>query len=162
MSQSAHIDSPEVIKEFRNHFIKFGIVARTSLSGVRADAQRTLQWLKYDQVSYWKDELRKRDQALLRAKDEYFLARYGAEAMRKPSYIEEEKAMRRAEARKQEAQHKIEATKKWASLLEQQVEKLMGPVNGLSTMLDVDIPKALARLDIMVQNLEEYLRQPSS
>jgi len=47
---------------------------------------------------------------------------------------------------------------RWAALLDQQVHKLMGPVNALSILLDKNTPVTLARLDKMLENLQEYLR----
>ncbi len=154
----ARIESPELIKEFRAHYLKFDEACRQALAGMRSDAHRVLQWLRNDQLRHWKEELRRAEDAVQLAKSEYALARFGAAAMRKPSYIDEQKALKKAERRKEEAQRKIEMIKRWASVLEQQTEKMMGPVNLLATMLEQQTPKSIGKLDTMTENLEEYLR----
>jgi uncharacterized protein YukE len=154
---AAEIASPDVIKEFRVSFLKFEERGKQAVSGVRSDCERIQEWLKHDQVQYWKQELRKREEKLREVRSAYLLARHGADALRKPSYVEEEKALRKAERLKEEADHKIEAVKKWGMLLEQQVRKMMGPINNFSGLLDSVAPTARARLDHMIQNLEDYL-----
>jgi uncharacterized protein YukE len=154
---SAEISSPDVIKEFRVSFLRFEERGKQAVSGVRSDCERIVEWLRHEQLMYWKQELRKSEEKVREARSAYLLARHGADALRKPSYIEEEKALRKAERRKEEAERKIEAVKKWGMLLEQQVRKLMGPINNFAGALDSAAPLARSRLDHMVQNLEDYL-----
>jgi hypothetical protein len=118
-----------------------------------------MEWLRHDQLQHWKLELKKSEELLLQAKNDYQMARYGAESMRKPSYVDEEKALRKAQRRKEEAERKLEAVRKWTLVLEQQALKLMGPVNNFAGSLDATAPLARSRLDRMVQSLEEYLRE---
>jgi hypothetical protein len=155
---AANIDSPDVLKEFRSELIKFEGSCRQAVFGVRSDLNRALQWLQHDQLSHWKEELRKSNELVLQTRSQYILARHGADALRKPSYVEEAKALRKAEMRKDEAERKIMMVKKWAATLEQQGEKLMGPINQLSISLDTSFPQALARLEIMIRSLEDYFR----
>jgi len=56
-------------------------------------------------------------------------------------------------------EHKIGVLKTWTALLEQKVGKLMGPVNALAILLDHRTPRVMARLDEMLENLEEYFRR---
>lgn len=156
---AADISSPDIIRDFRNHFLRFEERSKQAVSGVRSDCDRVLQWLQREQLQYWKEELRKYEEMVRQTRSQYLLARHGADALRKPSYVEEEKALRKAERRKEEAEHKIEAVKKWALVVEQQVKKLMGPINGLAGVLDSSAPLARARLDAMAQNIEDYLRE---
>ena len=156
---SARIDSPEVIKEFRAQFLKFDTRCRQAVTGAKSDIHRVVQWLQHDQASYWKHELRRREDEVVRARGEFIIAREGAQHAGKPSYVDEQRTLRRAEAKREEAHRKLAAVKKWATLLEQRAEKLLGPVNQLSSTLDLTTPQAVARLDGMIVNLEEYLRQ---
>lgn len=155
---SARIDSPDVIKDFRNQFLKFEQTCRQGLSGASSDVDRIMQWLRHDQLLFWKQELRKSEELLSQARSQYLLARHGSDYLRKPSYVEEQKALKKAERRKEEAQKKLEAVKKWSAMLEQQADKLMGPIDNFSGLLDTMAPKALSRLEVMIRNLEDYLR----
>ena len=160
MSQgSARIDTPDVLKEFRNRFIAFDKNCRQAVCGVRADVNRTIEWIRNDRVRFWKAELRNREEKLLQAKAAYTAARFGGPHERKPSYVEEEKALRKAERLKAEAEMKLEAARRWSRLLDQEAEKLIGPVNALAAMLDENTPKALARLETMIASLERYFSE---
>ena len=153
----ANIHSPEVIKTFRNDYVRFDEDCRQALTGVRSDCHRVTQWLQQEQIR-WKQELRKSEDLVQAAKSAYLLARFGAEAYRKTQYVDELKVLHRAEARKAEADRKLAAIKKWGPLLSSQTQKLMGPIDALSATLDSGTPRALAKLDLLVRSLEEYLR----
>ena len=155
---SARIDGPEVLKDFRNHLIKFNEHCRHSIAGVKADVYHIQTWLRGEQLNHWKRELQKAEERVLQARHAYNEARFGTPSMRKPSYLDEQKALRKAEQRREDARHTIEKIKKWASILDQQAEKLMGPVNQLSLLLDTQTPQAIATLDSKIVSLEEYLR----
>jgi uncharacterized protein YukE len=157
-SNSADISSPDVIREFRLQFMKFEERAKQAVAGVHSDADRVVEWLRHEQSQYWKQEHRKAEEAVRQARAAYLIARHGSEYMKKPSYIEEEKALKRAERRKEEAERKLELVKKWGTVLEQQAQKLMGAVNGFAGLLESTAPMARARLETMAQHLDEYLR----
>ena len=155
---SARIDSPEVLKDFRNHLIKFREACQQAMAGVKSDVYHVQRWLQDEQMNHWKRMLQKYEEEALQARHEYNEARFGSPAMRKDSYIDELKAMRRAEQKREDARARIAKIKRWASLLDQQAEKLMGPINQLGQVLDADHPRALADLEAKIQALEEYLR----
>ena len=154
----ARIESPEVIKAFRPQLIKFDEACHQAVTGVRSDMHRATQWLRQDQMNYWKRELRKSEEQVIQCRTAYIEARYGAPQLRKNSAVDEKKALERAERRKEECDRKLAATKRWAAILEQQAEKMMGPIDNLSHTLDSATPKALSKLDQLVQNLEDYMR----
>ena len=155
----AQIQSPDVISDFRIQFMKFEETCKTAVAEIRAACGRVQEWLRHAQMQHWKHELRKIDDIVRRKRSDYDMARHGSDYLRKPSYIEEQKALEKAMRRKEEIQHKLEATKKWGLVLEQQSKKLMGPINNLASLLESSAPVARARLDRMVQCLEEYFRE---
>lgn len=157
--EMAQISSPDIISDFRIQFMKFEESCKQAVAEVRDDCGRVQEWLRHAQMQHWKQELRKVDDIVRRARSDYDMARHGSDYLRKPSYIEEQKALQKALRRKEEIERKIEATKKWSLVLEQQTKKLMGPINNLGSLLESTAPVARARLDRMVQCLEEYFRE---
>lgn len=155
---SARIDSPEVIKEFRRHFVKFNETCQNAITGIRGDARKVSQWLQMEQLPYWSAELRKSEEARLDARTALSMAKNNENIYGKSSCIEERKVLRKAEARKEHAEQKLRATKKWLSLLEREIENQIGPVNALAATLDNGIPRGLAQLDLLTEKLEEYFR----
>lgn len=157
MSQgSARIDSPEVIREFRKRFVTFDQAARQSLQGVDSDLKSTLSWLGTEQRMHWKQQVRKREEAVNLALRELNQCRMGTSYGKKSSCIDEQKALEKARRLKEEAERKIEVVTRWTHLLQQKAGKLRGPCIALSILLDGLTPRALARLDRMLDNLEEY------
>ena len=155
---SARIDSPDIIKGFRAHLVKFNEACQQSIAGVKSDVYHVQQWLASEQLNHWKSELQRAEDKVLQARHDYNEARFGSEAMRKPSYVDEQRAMRKAELRREEARNKIQKIKRAAALLQNQAEKLMGPIHQLSQTLDSEVPQSLAKLDTMIESLEEYLK----
>ena len=124
-----------------------------------SDVRATLEWVRTEQRSYWNLQLRKRNEELNAAQAEYSQAKWASgRGDLRTSGTEELRALQRAKRRKEEVEQKIQTIERWRALLEQQVGKLMGPVNALSIHLDRSTPRILARLDRMLENLQEYLR----
>lgn len=155
---SARIDSPEVIKEFRRHFVKYNDTCQQAITGIRGDARKVAQWLQMEQLPYWTAELRKAEEKRLDARTILSSAKNNENIYGKSSCIEERKELRKAEARKEHAELKLKAVKKWLSLIEREIENQMGPVNTLSGTLDNGFPRGLAQLDLLTEKLEDYFR----
>ena len=154
----ANIRSSEVLKTLRNHLFKYEETCRSAVADVKNDPHRVINWLRHTQLPYWKMELRKREDAVQRAREALNLARFGTPGLRKSSYVDEQKALRRAEEKRDEALQKIENVKRWSSILEQQCENLMGPVIALNNCMDSEVPRARERLETMIIKLDEYAR----
>ena len=70
--------------------------------------------------------------------------------------------MMRALRLKEEAEKKVKAVKKWSMTLSHEAVKYLKPCETLSSKLASQTPKAVHRLDQMLDNLDDYLRQVSS
>lgn len=153
----ASIDSPEVIKDFRYQLIKFDSLGRQAVAGAQGDAHRVAQWLS-DQAQFWKKEAREREEDYQRARVAYNQARDKFGVYGKESSVDERKELKKAEVRREEAEHKMKAIKKWITVLGRETEELMGPVRVFSSTLDSATPRALSKLDGLLEKLEEYMR----
>jgi len=159
MSQRpARIESPEVIKELRNRFVILDQACRSLLMSCYADVQDARQQLRTERPLYWKHEVRRREEALAAAKQELARARMAAERGVRFAGVDEQRAVDRAKQRLEEAERKLQAVGRWAVLLDQKADKLLGPVNALLILLDQQTPQAMSRLDLMLDHLEEYFR----
>ena len=155
---SANIDSPDVVKRFRSHFVKFAEECQRALDGAHADVNRVREWLAREQAPYWKHELAKCEEQVEHARREYSRARLADTATRKNSCVDEKKALDRAIRRRTEAEEKLQAVKKWLPTIEREAAKALGPCASLKSLLRLLVPQALARLDQMLDSLDEYLR----
>ncbi len=157
-SDSANINSPEIIRRFRHQFVKFDEKCRLALGGVQGDVRKTQEWLRRDQLAHWKRQLRKREDMLALAKSEYIRADAATKYSRKESCYDERKAVEKAQRLRDEAEEKIALVKQWIQRLEEDTTNLLRPCISLSSLMDVLTPKALARLDKMLDGLDSYLR----
>ena len=154
----AHIQSPEVIKRFRASFVKFTEEGRKAVEDIQRDVSRVQQWLEREQSAHWKRELRKRWEIAERARGEYIRARTDTSPLRKKSCVDEKKAFDKAMRLREEAESKLQIVKKTLLTIEQRTAKTIGPCTALSSMLASQGPQALARLDTMLDKLDDYLR----
>jgi len=154
----ADIDSPEVIKDFRFRLIKFDETARQAIAGITGDIYRVSAWLSHDQAKYWTLELRKREEEFQLSKLAFKNAKDPMSAYRKDSAVDERKEMRLCETRRDDAERKLKAVKRWCMLIDRESQEMTGPINVFAGSLDANTPKAIAKLDMLITKLEEYLR----
>jgi hypothetical protein len=155
--RSANISSPEVIRQFRARFIFFDSECRKELEGVRADVHRVLDWLQREQTAYWKSELRKREEAAENAKRAYKFVAYTTGPLKKDHPEDERLAMMKAIRRKEEAEDKLKAIKRWTLEINHSVIKNLKPCEVLASRLTALTPKVIHRLDQMLDNLDIYM-----
>ena len=155
--KSAHIRSPEVILRFRHRFVEFITRARLALDTTAGDVHSVLDWLTGEQLRYWRLQQRRRHDKMKEAWRDYVNARYSDRRTGKPSCLDERKMYERAKRAKEEAEEKIKRVKGWATALGREAERLKPPLLRFEMLLTSLTPRALGRLDHMLDNLEEYL-----
>ena len=157
MHDHANVQSIEVIREFRGKLIDFIELGQRAMDEAEFDIQRTLSWLQHQQLMHWKHEVKRRGRAVEQCKSELFRAQVSAQQSG-GSAQEEAKALRRAEERVAEAEHKVETVKKWARVLDREMTLYKGQCGQLHAALAGEIPKAAGLLDAMADNLDAYVR----
>jgi len=159
MSQEAQISSISTLKRLRASLTKFSETASGALEETASDIQRTVHWLRESQYGYWKGQVQKRQEQFTQAK--LALTRkeiFDRQIAGNPSScVDERKALKRAESRLQEAQHKLRQVKVWTRQIEREMSEYKGAVQGLLNDVEVQIPNARARLDKMIDSLEAYV-----
>lgn len=157
----ARIDSQEVIKDFRSRWVAFDEISRNALIAVDSDIKGTASWLGSEQITRLKQEIRKREEAYNVALNEYNRARNTPAALGKASFMDEKRDLEKAKRLMEEAGRRMDAARSWSRILEQKADKLAGPCRALAILLAHRTPLALARLDRMVDRLDDYFRTPS-
>ena len=155
----ANISSPEIITRFRARFVEFDADCRRALEGSRGDVARIEHWLRQEQASYWKRQLRNREEMVEKAKRDYISAMHNDGGFQgRKSAVDEKKALDRALRLKAEAEAKIQAVKRWLLTIDKQVADFSGACLSLASLLDATTPRALARMDEMLDGLDGYMR----
>ena len=159
MSEQVKVEDFEILALFRVALLKFGQAATQSLFNADSQIARTHSWLEGEQTSYWQSQLRKRAEAVTRARDAVRQKKlYKDSSGRIPTAVEEEKALAKCLAALEQAQGKIEAIRKALPKLEKAADLYRSGVARLSTVVSGDIPKAVALLDRLAATLEEYVQ----
>lgn len=158
MPQGANVDSIELLKDFQGILWKFKEASTGALDDVESELRRAAVWLDVEQDSYWKGQIRLRHEILERAKEALRSKRIYKDASgHQQSVVEEQKAMKIATARMQEAEEKLANVRKWVRALQKEIELYKGSVARLANSVESLIPGAVHHLDRLMVSLEAYL-----
>ncbi len=155
---SANVNSIAVIAEFRAAVCTFIHEARLAIAALEMESRRAVEFITHDQATLWQGELRRGWEVVSESKQNVSNARtFKAMDGYTPSCDEEKKALEKAQRRLQTAQLKTEAVKHWGRLCEQAYREFATRLSQFVSMLDGDLPKAVAALERMLASLDRYL-----
>jgi hypothetical protein len=151
----ARVSHIPVLKDVKASLLEFIESVATVLTSVDADVGRVTQWLHQERPGHWKSEIRKRTDAVARARQEVERKRLIAHP--NPADVTlEKRAVERAKERLAEAERRLKAVQKWGPVWEKQALMYKSSCHGLNQSLHADLPSAAARLERMLRSLEEY------
>ncbi len=157
MSEFIRVDSIEMLKEFRVALCTFAHTASVALGEAHSEIQRTILWLKQDQYAYWKTQVRLRSERFEKAKLELKRKKIEKSSMgMRYSFVDEKKALVAAQRDFEQAQQKFDKVRYWIGQFEKEAHTVKGLVQGLTSVVEIEIPNARAQMDRMVDSLEAY------
>jgi len=157
MSERVRVESIAALLKFRASLCKLAAKVRIGVDEGEAEVQRTIFWVQQEQRNYWKRQGDQRAELVTRAKSALNRKKLQKTDLgSKFSYVEEEKALRAAQRRLEEAKRKLDNVRRWGRLLDEESFSYKSVSQGLSQIIEVDVPAALAQLDNMVAALEAY------
>ena len=154
---SANVSSLDVLRHLRSALIGFGEECGQSIVGLDMELRRGLQFLLDEQPKFWNGEERRLHDRVLEARQELSRARGMGLKGETPSCSEQKHALERAIAQLRHAEDKAKVTKHWGRIIEHEAREFQGRSNQLSSMLEGELPKAIALLDRAIAALEGYL-----
>ncbi len=159
MPDQVNVEDFEAFSLFRAALFKFAQAAEQSLATADSQIARTHSWLENEQASFWHSQLKRREEAVVKARDAVRQKKLYKDATgRFRDAMEEEKHLQRCLAAVDQAREKIEFIKKSIPRLEKASELYRSGVSRLSKTLADDIPRATALLDRHAQTLEQYIQ----
>jgi len=157
MTNAARVTSIDAVREFRAALLVFLHDARDALLSVELENRRALEWISDGQPNFWRNEIRRGEEAVLRAKDDLHRCRASPlPGGGVPSCMEERKALERAQNRLVHARDKAETTKRWSRTVQHEITEYTGRANQLHGTLDADMPEAVKFLDRALASLDAY------
>jgi multidrug resistance efflux pump len=155
MSQ-AHVASIEGLASWKDALGVFAAEGRDALVAVELEIRRTMDWLD-SQLKLWQVEIRKAEELVHQARTELNRRKMLPIMGRPPDCTEQEKALRRAQARLAHAEEKLETCRRWVPRLRQAVEEYQGTARPLTGWLEHDLPRACAVLEQRIAALKAYV-----
>ncbi len=154
----AKIDDLDVIKSLKRALIKFAETANVALTDAEGEVNRALMWLENEQRAYWEGQLRKRADHVERCKEAVRMKKLFKDSSgRTPSAVDEEKALRVAINRLDEAEQKQVNVKKFTNKLRKEILLYKGHVQRFATSVQNELPLAGAQLESLLDKLQQYV-----
>jgi hypothetical protein len=158
MSTQAEVNSIDTLAFVKAAMVTFGHETGQSLAEVEMQAQRIVDWICIEQAAYWKTEVRRAADGVNQAmKDLQHCRTFKKVGNNEPSCIEEKKALEKAKKKLARAEEKAEAVRRWAPVVRQQFQETGVRMTRFREVIDVDCPKAVARLERMLVSLDHYV-----
>lgn len=157
MNPSAHVTAIEGMAGFQSALLTFTEKAKEALTSVDLELRRLVDWLA-DQAKHWQTEIRLAENAVFEAKTELTRKKMMRIGDRKPDTTDEEKNLRRAQARLEHAEDKLAKTRHWQRAFPDAVLDYEGPARQLQFMLEAQVPRMNAYLKQKMEALEKYQR----
>ena len=162
MSTQAEVKSIDTLAFVKAALAAFGHESGQSLAEVEVQAQRAVDWICIDQAAYWKTEVRRAADGVNQAmKDLQHCRTYKKVGNSEPSCIEEKKALEKAKKKLARAEAKAEAVRRWTPVVRQQFQETGVRMTRFREVIDIDCPKAVARLERMLRSLDHYTHTAS-
>jgi hypothetical protein len=163
MNESARVSSIDAIREWKDALCVFRSESIEALGAIEMEIRRAFDWLD-EQTRYWQNELRRREEALLVAKNELVRKKMMPIIGKNPDTTEQDKNLKRARIRLEEAEAKVEQARKLTQVLRQAVVEYEGPGRNLGHMLDAQVPNSVALLERKLDALDAYasMRAPAT
>ncbi len=154
----ARLTRIDAVEEISAAVDAFRNEASAALEGLAMEIQRAQDWIHTDRHEHWNHEVRRGWERITAARVELQQAMTSRRiGNHDPACIDEKKALALAKRRLEIAQEKVEAVRHSARAIDRGVDEYRGARTPLAGWLESELPKALAALRRMMDNLEAYL-----
>jgi hypothetical protein len=156
MNPGAGVTSLAVLHEWHATVAEFQTDAGNALASLGTALDRMSNWLD-EQRRHWQHEIRKCEEAVVQAQTELRNRRFTGFTGEIPDCTVQEQALRRARARLEFAEERLEAVRRWQNRLPDEINEICEPpTRRLGFFLESDLARALAVLARQLKVLEEY------
>lgn len=156
MADGAEVRSIDAVRDWHAALSEYGDMLAESLAGVELELRRAQEWVA-EQQSLWQRAVKKCEEDVVRAKAELSQRKFQTFDGREPDCTVQEKNLRMARARVEQAEDMVEKCRQWGQRLPRLVDEVYtGPARRLGNFLEAELPKGLADLTRRVAALESY------
>jgi hypothetical protein len=152
----ADVRSIEAVRDWHATLAGYAESLSEALAGVELELRRAFEWLD-EQHALWKQAVKDSEEEVTRAKAELSQRKFKTWDGREPDCTVQERALRRARARLEHAEEKVETVRKWIGRLPKIIDEMYrGAGRRLQNFLEDDLPKGQADLARRIVSLETY------
>jgi hypothetical protein len=152
---TAQVHALQRLADFKVAVQLFADKAKDAMSSNAMEIRRSSDWLE-ERLSMWKAEIRRAEDAVFQAKKDLSFRRMMRVGDRPVDTTEQEKVLRRAQARLAFAEEKRDQTKAWIRKLPDAIEEYDGQARPFQDVLEHDLAKMIAFLEQKLAALEAY------
>jgi hypothetical protein len=157
MSGQADVKSIDTLAFVKAALASYAHESGQALAEVEIEGRRAVEWITVDRAEFWKGEVRRSADLVNKAmKDLEHCRTFKKVGDNQPSCIEEKKNLEKAKARLAMAEQKLEAVRRWTPVVQQQFRETGVRIVHFRDIIDVQIPKAIARMERMLKSLDAY------
>lgn len=157
MSTQADIKSIDTLSLVKLAMITYAHDSSQALAEIEIEGQRGIDWITVDRAAFWKAETRRAADGVNQAiKDLEHCRTYKKVGDNAPACAEEKKNLEKARKKLQRAEEKLELMKRWTPVVLQQFRETCIRLVRFREIIDVDCPRAIARIEQMLTALENY------
>lgn len=159
MAERAENRAVDSMGLLRAKFVSASEVSIRFLEECYGQVQRVESWLHNDCLIYWKTEARRREQRLASALADLQRAQIARPDAHPQTFIDQQRALRKAKAAREEATVKLQRIKYWQKELGRQLLNLRGSLQPLRNWAELDVPTCVSYIRAMEAHLEGYLTE---
>ena len=156
MAQSANVSSVDAIRQFAAAVAVFQQEARLCLSTMDTQLRAILFWLERDRPTFWKREIENCMHQISDARVRLHQCRMRRLGDFRPSCIEEQKDLEKAQHDMEFAQRQVPLVKRWHGEAAHEGNEYHGRASQLIQSIEREIPRLLALLFFTIDRLEAY------
>jgi len=157
MSQ-AKLSRVDALEQLKAAVAAFVDDAKMALGSVEMETRRVVDRLNREQPFYWLQQIKAGRDEFAEAKASLARKRLQKTDNYIPDTSEEEKAVRRAVAKIENAERKLEAIKVWTRRIEQSWNDYQGPSGQLADVVGGTPARAIADLNRLIKAVDAYLQ----
>ena len=157
MSTQADVKSLDTLAFVKAALAAYAHESSQAIDEVELEGRKAVDYITVDQAAFWKGEVRRCNDLVNQAiKDLEHCRAFKKVGDNQPSCAEEKKNLEKARAKLTNAEQKAEAVRRWTPLVLQQYRETCVRLVHFREVVDVDCPRAIARVEQMLKSLEAY------
>jgi hypothetical protein len=161
MSPRANIRSLDSVRHVRPALIRFQDDACASISSLRQEVNRSLQWIDHDCPHYWQQQIRKGFDRVAEARTQLTRRQMMTIGDHRPDCIDEKKALAKAKRDLEIAQEKLRLCREWSVKMHRAADEYTRRLGQIEQAVNQRVPKMVALLDRIVTAIEAYTSSPA-